>query len=482
MPAPAIETQRVLVVDMDGTLLATDTLWEAIILLVKTRPSSALLLPFWLLGGKASFKRQVTERVSLDPATLPYRDDVLSYLRNERVLGRQIVLATASYHSVAESVAAHVGVFSAVLATRDGATNLSGARKLAAIREHAGDLGFDYIGDSAVDHPIWRAAHEAMLVAPSEGLLRAARSGASVTRVFAPRRSLGPALLRALRVHQWIKNLLLFVPVAMAHRVADVGAMRIVVIAFFAFSLCASAVYVLNDLFDLDADRHHPQKRLRPFAAGSIPIQFGVAAIPGLLSAAIALGLLVPNRLFLAELGIYFAITTAYTFWLKRIVIIDVLTLAGLYTMRILAGGAAAEVPVSEWLLAFSTFLFLSLAILKRFAELRMALDRKLADVKGRDYALEDIELLRSVGPASGYLSVLVLALYVSSSQVVELYRTPAALWMICPPLLYWITRMWLLASRGRINGDPIVFAVKDPASYAVGAAVLVTLITASTL
>ncbi len=455
-----------LYVDMDGTVLATDVLWELLILTLKTRPALLLRLPFWLLKGKAFFKRQLAIRVTVDPALLPYHQPVIALLTRERRAGRTIVLATASDRLVAEPVARHVGLFSAVLAS-DGRINLSGRTKLSAILHHADGAAFDYIGDSSSDLPIWRHASRAMLVGPSRRLLTRAGDASTVENVC-PRPPLLTGLVGTLRVHQWSKNVLLLVPLLLAHQATDLDRVLRAILAFIAFSLAASAVYVLNDLLDLESDRQHPEKRRRPLAAGQVAIPAALAMVPLaiLASGLIAISLL--PGLFTAILGLYLGATTAYSFFLKRVAILDVLVLAGLYTLRVLAGAVATQVSVSPWFLAFSMFFFLSLAFVKRYAELRRAEgdDQGQAYLLARGYSVGDVDLLRSVGAASGYLAIAVLALYINSPEVHRLYGQPAWLWLMGPLLLYWITRVWFLAHRGRLDGDPVVFALTDGPSY----------------
>ncbi len=289
-------------------------------------------------------------------------------------------------------------------------------------------------------------------------------------------------VLRALRAHQWIKNLLVFVPVLMAHRVLDAPAMTAAACAFLAWCLCASSVYVVNDLLDLEADRRHPHKRRRPLASGALNKKTAAVLVPVLLLPGLALAFLLLPPLFGLALLLYLSLSTAYSLFLKRLPIVDVMVLAGLYTLRVLSGGIAAGVAVSPWLLAFSMFLFLSLAFVKRYTELRMtAADDAHGETSRRGYAREDMELLKSFGTSSGYLSVLVLALYINQSrEVTLLYRSPWALWLIGPCLLYWVTRVWLLASRGRMHDDPVVFTVKDPVSYALGAVIAALIVVAS--
>jgi 4-hydroxybenzoate polyprenyltransferase len=287
------------------------------------------------------------------------------------------------------------------------------------------------------------------------------------------------ALLRALRVQQWVKNLLVIVPVILDHKLFQPPVMLKALIAFAAFCFAASGAYVLNDLLDRDADRRHRIKRNRPFAADALSRSFGVVLVPLLFAAALLCSLWLSPK-FLALLALYVVLTTAYSVYLKQIAVLDVLLLAGLYTLRVLAGVAASHVRFSTWLLAFSMFLFLSLAFLKRYAEISELQGGATESLARRGYLRGDREWLGSMGGASGYLSVLVLALYINSQEVVALYQNPLLLWLICPLLLFWISRMWLLAHRGRIDQDPIVAAVRDPASYAIGALVALILYAAS--
>lgn len=464
---------------MDGTLLATDVLWESLLVLLKNKPLQIFSLPLWLSKGKAHFKRELARRVKPNPATLPCRESVMAFLREEKESGREIVLATASDHLVAQSVADHLGIFSAVHAS-DGRVNLSGAHKRRALEQHYGNKGFDYIGNSAVDLPIWQAANQALLVHPSSRLLKKARRVSPVRRVFSSQARPFSVFLKALRVSQWVKNILVFVPLLMAHKIAETALTLQALCAFVVFSLCASSVYIVNDLLDLESDRQHPRKKHRPFAAGTLAIKTGVLLAPLLLACSFAISFIFLPLLFTALLALYLVLTTAYSFYLKRLLFVDVLILAGLYTLRVLAGGIAVEVYISPWLLAFSSFFFLNLAVVKRYAELRMVQERKQAHSSGRGYLVGDNELLRSLGPAAGYLSVLVLTLYINSKEVTVLYEHPTVLWLIAPFLLYWITRIWFKAHRGQMDDDPIVFAVKDPTSYAVGAVVAAILILAS--
>lgn len=481
--AVAVQAPRAnpLYVDMDGTLLSTDSLWEMLVRLLRTKPAIALQLPIWLTKGKAFFKRQLASHIVLNPALLPYHEPVLAFLRREHQNGREVILATASDELVARTIASHVGLFSHVLAS-DGIVNLSGQAKLSIIAQHAGGVPFDYVGNSRSDLPIWREASRSILVSPSRQTQAKAVKTSRVDAVLCPRPTFLKVLLRTLRIHQWSKNVLLLVPLMLAHKVLDLHRILPGLLALVAFCLAASGVYIINDLLDLDSDRQHPSKCMRPLAAGLLPIP--IALMTSFVAIGTSFGIagaLLP-RLFLGMLLLYQATTMAYSFVLKRIAILDVFVLAGLYTMRVLAGAVAADVLVSPWFLAFSTFLFLSLALVKRYAELRLVEQGSGREgfLAARGYQPGDLDLLNSVGTASGYVAVAVFALYINSSDVHVLYRQPAVLWLIAPLILYWITRVWLLAHRGRMHSDPVVFAFTDRTSYLLAALVAILLVVAS--
>lgn len=465
-----------LCVDLDGTLVKTNVLLESLLALLKANVLYAFLFPLWLVRGRAYFKREIARRVRLDPSTLPYNLPFLNYLKEQRARGRSLVLATACDGLLAQAIARHLGLFEQVLVS-DGLTNLSGRQKLKALNARFRRAGFDYAGNARVDLPIWRAARASIVVNAPAAVARAARSRARVALSFdgpsARERAL--AFVRALRPHQWVKNLLVFVPLLAAHLGGGTD-LAAAVTAFIAFCLCSSGVYLLNDMLDLEADRAHATKRHRPFASGALPLAAGIAGAPLLLLAAAAIALSL-SPAFLGALAGYFALTLAYSFYFKRIVLLDVVVLAVLYTVRIFAGALAVHVAVSKWLFAFSVFLFLSLAFVKRFSELFGVREAKQASVKGRSYYASDLEQLATLGASSGYISVLVLALYINSEQVTDLYRHPGALWFICLVLLYWVSRVWLLAHRGQMHHDPIVFAIKDRVSYLLALAAAVALL-----
>jgi len=449
-----------LCVDLDGTLIRSDVLWESLLQLVRRRPLSLLRLPLWLRQGRAALKAALARRVTIDASALPYNEELLDRLKQARAAGRPIWLATASHLIPAQGVASHLGLFDRVLATHEG-VNLKGKRKREALVEACGESGFDYAGDSTADLHVWPSARTAIVVEPSKALQRALEHE-RIELIAAPPSSRLRAFIRAIRVHQWVKNLLVFVPVLLAHRYDEPATILQATIAFFAFSCGASTAYVLNDLLDIEADRHHPTKRLRPFASGSLPIQAGVVMIPLLATISLGLASLLPGS-FIWMLLFYISITTAYSMLLKKIAILDIVILAGLFTTRLLAGGLATSVPVSEWLLAFSMFIFLSLAAIKRYVEVRgLESQPDETRVKGRGYIGGDAPLILQMGLTSGFMAVLVLALFISSESVTQLYHRPKILWLVCPLMLYWVGRVWLLARRGHVEEEPLSFAAKD--------------------
>lgn len=453
-----------LCIDLDGTLLKSDVLYESLLALLSRNPLFLFLLPFWLLKGKAALKHEIASRVELDPATLPYDDRLVGLLKE--TLARPRVLCTATNAKFAHRIAAHLGVFDQVLAS-DERLNLSGSRKANALVDQFGERGFDYAGNETVDLSVWSRARGAWVI---NGSLSLAQRAAAVTRVErhlpATRGGL-KTWIKAMRVHQWLKNLLVFVPLMASHRFLDVGAVTSTVLAFLAFGMCASGVYVLNDLLDLPSDRRHPRKRLRPFAAGMLPLPHGLVAAAALTLAGFVLAWLVGPLFALVLVG-YYLMTLGYSLYLKRVVMVDVVILAGLYTIRIVGGAAAIHMGLSFWLLAFSMFIFLSLAMLKRYTELVAMLASGRDKASGRGYAVDDLPLIQSLGAASGYCAVLVFALYINSPESLELYRRPQVLWLICPMLLYWISRAWIKAHRGGMDDDPVVFAVTDRVSQVV--------------
>jgi 4-hydroxybenzoate polyprenyltransferase len=433
-----------------------------------------------MAGSRARFKARLAEAAPPDAATLPVREAVLDRVRTARDAGRPVILATAADRRVADAVAARLGPFDAVLAS-DGTVNLRGEAKLRAVREAAGPAGFEYLGDAEADLPVWAAARHAVLVGDSPALAARVRTAAPEMESIPVPRSGLRAVAEALRIHQGSKNLLLFVPLLLAHRVADAAAWQAALTAFLSFGLCSSGLYVINDLLDLPSDRRHPRKRRRPFASGVLSIPSGLALALGALAAGGALAAVALPPRFGAVLGIYSALALLYSVRLARIPAADVILLASFYTLRVLGGGAATGIPVSPWLLAFSLFFFLNLALLKRYAEIRAVEPDAGPETPVRAYRVADAEMLRAFGPGCALLSVLVLALYIQGREVVDLYREPALLWLVGPLLVHWLTRFWLQAHRGRVADDPVLHVMKDPVSYAIGALIAVVVALAAT-
>jgi 4-hydroxybenzoate polyprenyltransferase len=452
---------------LDGTLIQSDLMWESLAGLIRVRPLAALLVPAWLFRGRCGFKHQLALRFEFDPSTLPYNRLLVDYLREQKLAGRTILLVTAADKTLAQSVAAHLGFFDEVIAS-DDRVNLRSEAKAAALVSRFGERGFDYAGDSAADVPVWSHARGAILVGVDESLAARARGEFSVQAEFPRTSSRLKALLRAMRLHQWAKNLIVFVPLVTSHQILRETTAVAGAVAFASFCLCASGVYVLNDLHDLVSDRRHPTKRLRPIASGALPISWAFIFGPLLLLLGFLVATFTP-ALFSAVLGVYVGTAFAYSHGLKRIPMVDVLVLAALYTLRLIGGHAATRIEFSDWLLAFSMFFFFSLALVKRFKDVQSLDGRSGAVVGGRGYIAADLGLLTPLGASSGYISVLVIALYVNSESVRVLYRHPSVLLLICPLILLWISRLWMAAHRGTMTDDPVVFALKDWWSYLVG-------------
>lgn len=451
-----------LVVDLDGTLTPTDTLAESVVRVAKRSPLNLFRMPLWLLGGRAAFKEAISRHADFSAEHLPYRPALLAYLREQKENGRRLILATAAHHTIAARVAAHLGLFDEVIATQPG-HNVKGKAKLEAIRHKVG-AEFAYAGDSPADLPIWKAAKAAILVGASPGVTNAVKAGTPIEREF-PREQPGlPEWLRALRVHQWLKNLLLFVPFLTAFTFSDPNILLAICAAFLAFSFAASATYVVNDLWDLDNDRAHPRKRNRPFASARIAIASGLLVAALALAAGLALAYWVSPG-FLAMLLAYLALTSAYSWVLKEYVLIDVIMLSLLYTLRILAGSVAIGIQTSSWLLAFSVFIFLSLALVKRCAELVSLGQLGAGGTRGRDYRVSDLTVLWPLGVGAALSAVVVFGLFINAPETQARYASPELLWLAAVGLIYWLARLWIKTSRGEMHDDPVVYAIKDKGS-----------------
>ena len=471
-----------LCVDLDGTLVKSDTLVDSVLALARQYPQGLIQIPGWMAQGKAAFKQHVTTAVTLDVEHLPYNMPLLEWLRAEHGRGRLIYLATAADRRLANRVADHLGLFHGVLAS-DGETNLAGDNKLAAFRSQFGE-SFCYIGNAHPDIELLRACESPMVANPHSSLTSGLKhAGVTAAQRFDDQASPLRAWLKAIRLHQWAKNTLIFVPLLLAHD-WNIAAVAAAAIAFLSFGLCASATYIINDLLDIEADRRHLRKRRRPFAAGDLSAFAGVAAVAVMMCASVLLALLLPHLFaampgnhaalpkpysFFEWLAIYTATTLTYSFYLKRKLLLDVFVLSGLYTVRILAGSSATGVPISTWLAGFSVFFFLSLAFVKRFSELEALRERGGAVSNGRGYVVGDLEQLRALGTGAAYAAVVVTTLYISNSDTARLYAHTGRLWMVVPVLLLWLSQVWMLTSRGEMHDDPVVWAITDKRSLLLG-------------
>jgi 4-hydroxybenzoate polyprenyltransferase len=466
-----------LCVDLDGTLVKSDTFYDSVCVLLRSHPASLFRIPgWWINGGKARVKAKVASIAPLDADRLPYNQAVFRFLDEKNRLGHSIYLATGADASLADRVARHVGLFSGVLSS-DGSTNLVGSHKLAGLQQRFPE--FDYIGNALPDLPALAHSRRAFVANPTLGLRLSLKTRKiPIVRSFEDRRPLVPSIVKAVRVHQWAKNVLLFLPLLLSHRISLQSVLPAVV-AFFCFSFFASANYIVNDLLDMESDRHHPKKRLRPFAAGDLSVFSGLSIASVLVVASVALLPGLPYR-FALWLLVYAVATSAYSFYFKRVPLVDVLMLSGLYTLRMQAGAAATGTLISPWLSSLAIFLFLSLAMVKRFSELANLRERGGEASHGRGYLVTDIEQIRSFGNASAAAAVVIFCMYISRPDVDALYHHSGRLWLIVPFMIYWLNRVWLVASRGELNEDPVIFAIRDRISLALAACIAILAIFAT--
>jgi 4-hydroxybenzoate polyprenyltransferase/phosphoserine phosphatase len=462
-------TEEVIVVDLDGTLINTDLLWESLLLFIKKNPLSLFFLPIWFIqGGKALVKVKLADKVQPDIATLPYSNQLMALLKQARLEGKKLILASGSDERIVKAVSNHLGFFDESFGTTSDC-NLKGLKKWQAINSYLNKKTFSYIGNEKSDKSLWAKSEKAYVVTRSKKLIRSIRKNCGEIHIFEKPGRI-KAIFRALRPYQWSKNLLIFVPLFLAHQITDFTKLVSCILGFIVFSFCASAFYILNDLFDLKADRRHEKKKSRPFASGVLSIPNGLVMAFVSLAISIYLGFYFLTFQFLFILLLYCLFTLSYSLFFKKIIILDAIILSIFYTLRIFAGGIAASVEVSPWLLAFSAFFFLSLAFVKRFVELKNNKKNNIKKPEGRNYHIDDMFLIQSSGISSGFMSVLVFFIYITNSQVVrELYSNTTLLWFIGPLLIYWLNRMWFLAQRGTVDGDPVLFAIKDCASWIIG-------------
>lgn len=465
-PADAEWNAPPLAIDLDGTLVRSDLLMESFLALIRQNPLYVFAVAFWLVRGRAYVKQEIGRRVQLDVSSLPYHVDLLIDLRDFREHGRRLVLATAADRRIAGQIAGYLQIFHEVMAS-DGVRNLAGETKRDRLVAAFGEKGFDYAGNSRRDLPVWAAARSAILVHADAATRAAAARATHVAKVLPRPGERWRSVLRALRPHQWLKNSLLFVPMIVAHTLPAWSQVAQACLAFTAFSLCASGLYVTNDLLDLSEDRRHPGKRKRPFAAGTIPLAAGLWIAPMLLLFGFSVCAVLPPS-FAAVMAVYTVLTLTYSVYLKRVMMLDVIVLAGLFTLRVIAGSAAVGIWPTHWLLAFSMFIFTSLALVKRYAELVIAQQQHGDNAGARGYKVSDRELLAAMGSACGFISVLVLALYITSGAARAFYGHDRVVWLACPLLFFWISYIWLIAHRGAMHDDPLVFALRDRISWIV--------------
>lgn len=471
-----------LCVDLDGTLLKTDTLHELIIRLIKQQSWQLFLLP-WIVfrcitRGKQHLKAYLVERVTFIPDLLPRNELFLDYLKQEHARGRKLVLVTGCHEKIARVIADEIGLFHEVIAS-NSQVNLTGARKSDKLVELYGKKGFDYAGNGFVDRLVWQNSRECILVNASPALRKLLSSSIEFHHVFDERQFVVSQLIKGLRLHQWAKNTLIFLPALTAHMFWQPGVLPSLMMAFIAFGCCASFSYVINDLLDLDDDRKHHRKKCRPFTSGEISIPTALMLAGLLLGVAAVLATFLPWH-FAVWLALYLVATNVYSLKLKKIPVLDVAVLAGLYTLRVFAGAVVIKTDPTFWLVAFSAFLFFSLAIVKRLSELLHLQKQSDAEVKARGYTSADITTLQGLGSASAIASVMVLALYINGEGVRHLYHSPNQLWLLCPILLLWLGRVWLITGRGNMHDDPVVFALKDKVSWIILLLTVTVLISAT--
>lgn len=465
------DKQKVLAVDLDGTLLRSDLLYESACYKLSISFFYLFKIIKHLFAGKANLKARLAEGFEFDPALLPFRQPIVDFVERRRNAGAHTVLISASNQQLVSKIGEFLGCFDEAFGS-DDKINLKGLKKANFLVDKYGVNGFDYIGDSIADIPVWKEADKVLIAGASKRVIK------KVSDIFSYYECIDEPLnskisyVKTLRPHQWLKNLLVFAPLIAAHSI-DLEEWFAGFIGFIAFNLISSSVYVLNDLLDLAADRQHPRKRIRPFAAGDVSIKFGLLTIPFL----IFLGVIVASNLsltFALVIVAYYVTTLFYSFFLKRRVLVDIFTLTGLYTLRVVAGAAATGLLLSPWIVAFCLFLFLALAAIKRQTELVSNLNLGQSGSIGRGYRVDDLLIIVMIALSSGCISVLVFALYINSPVVMGLYSSPWFLWGACPVLLYWIIRLVLLAHRGEMHDDPVVFATKDAASLFCGVIIVI--------
>lgn len=460
--------EEVLVVDLDHTLIKTDLLHEQFLIALKKNLFYSFSILMTLFKGKIALKHFLSTVAPIDPAVLPYNEDVLALIQTFQAAGKKVILVSASLDSEVQKIAAHLGCFAEAYGSKS--ENLKGVTKLKFIQEHLGLSEWSYVGDSGSDLPLWQNSHTAYLVETPDSLVNLVKKQNPNQKLVLIRKNANffKTFLKGIRAHQWVKNTLVFTPLFLSHQFNDSILLAQSLLSFVLFSFNASSIYILNDLFDLSADRLHPKKKYRPWASGDLGIPLGIICFIFFAFTSLFTTFRCDIHSGFLLLS-YFILNLLYTFKLKSLLLIDVILLALMYNLRIIFGGLMTEIPISPWLLTFSVFFFLGLAFIKRFAELKKHTGPTNRS-KARAYEPEDQAMIAIIGVASSLLSVLVFALYLNSPIVQDLYQNNNYLWLITPALLYWVARTWILVYRGILDDDPIAFAIKDKPTYMVGA------------
>jgi 4-hydroxybenzoate polyprenyltransferase len=475
------QEKTILAVDLDGSLIKTDLLYESVIRLIFTKPWLVILLPFWLLSGKTHLKQCLDKAITLETEHLPWNNELIHYLEEEKKSGRTIILCTGSWQSLADKVAAKFTFFTDAHGSNQN-VNLTGTSKANFLVERYGEKNFSYVGNESLDLKIWQHAKSAVVISKSPALAEKTSAVCTIEKTLAGSSGLSfRSILKQIRIHQWVKNALIFVPLVTSHQLSDTNLLISAMIAFVAYGLCASATYIINDLSDLTSDRKNDKKKYRPLAAGEISIPQGIILSAILLTTSLVIAAQL-NGWFLYSLLTYIAVTLSYSFKIKHLQSLDITVLAGLYTLRIISGALAVDVLPSFWLLAFSMFIFLCLALIKRLSEVINNQEKYSKETKlsGRGYYIGDLQVLMSLATASGMLSILVFAMYINSPETISLYAEPYILWLLCPLFAYWIIRVIIMASRGEVDEDPILFAIKDSRSWITGILILLIIFASS--
>ena len=465
-----MKEEKCLFVDLDGTLIKSDLLFECLVPIIKNYFYAIFLAPFWLLKGKAYLKDKFSDLVSINPEILPYNNNVLEYIRKEKENGSKIILATASNIKLAKSISDYLGIFDDVIASSKE-ENLKGKNKLNKIKLYIENNNtnkeFSYIGDSEADVKIFNETNIPIVVGNKNVFNKIKSKNDKTTFVDGENDFSLKKFFKMIRTYQWVKNFLIFLPLILAHKFLDVNLLLKALVAFFSFSFLASSVYIINDIMDVESDRIHPSKKNRPIASGAVKISSALKVVFILMPLSFIISIFLGKE-FLFVLLTYFITTSCYSFYLKKIMLVDILILSLLYTVRIFAGGVSLNIYLSPWLFMFSMFFFFSLACAKRYSELYAVRNNLQDEIKGRGYQAQDLEQIQIFGSSSGYIAILIFALYIQSEISMKLYKTPSFFWALCPIMLYWISRVWLLSHRGQMTQDPIIFALKDKVSYVV--------------